>query len=80
MSEEAEHTTEIALLSQKLDQLLLAVSDVRATFCNIEERVRRLENDGARMDERIRVGDRDSKLTAVATGVTAALIGRLPSA
>jgi low affinity Fe/Cu permease len=67
--------TQAALMGQKLDQLLLAVSDVRATFIDIEERVRALENDSARMDERIKTGDQRAQLTAVATGITAAVIG-----
>lgn len=79
MNAQDDPTTEIALLGQKLDQLLIAVSDVRSTFRGIEERVRGLERDSARMDERIRTGDRDSKITAVAAGITAALVGRLPT-
>ena len=73
---EDHHTyTQTALLGQKLDQLLLAVSDVRATFITMEERVRFLETETARLDERVKNGDRDSKLVAAATGVAAAIIG-----
>jgi len=77
MDEDADHglITTTALLGQKLDQLLLSVADARATFITMEQRVRSLEDQTARLDERVKTGDRDSKLVAAATGIAAAIIG-----
>jgi hypothetical protein len=68
---------DVALLSQKLDQLLIGVADVRSGVADIERRVRAVENDTIRLQEQIKTGDRDSKTIAAVAGIAAAAVGRM---
>ena len=73
--------TTIALISQKLDRLLLDVANVRQEFCKVtddhEDRLRTIEADSIRLQEQIKTGDRDTKILATVGSLAAAAVGRL---
>ncbi len=73
-----DQTTTIALIAQKLDRLLLDVAEVRSEFKQFEQRQREDEETLVRLQEQVRVGDRDSKIVAAITGFAASVIGRVP--